>query len=281
MHAGQPAVALADRGADGVDDDRVTHAGLHDSCDDLCLWVVHHAASPASTRPRCATLGDRVATEGSSGAESAHGYRDHEPRDWRGRTHVFARTPTSRSRTPSRGPTRPTALAATTFAERATADAARPPTSWKPSNESHRADHDPRDGQDARGRRGPRRQVRQGHALLRRARRGASSPTSRWPTRRRSRRRRRTRATSRSGRCSRSCPGTSRCGRSSASPPPRSWRATSGCSSTPRTCPQSALYLEDLFVRAGFPEGAFQTLLIGGAPRSRRSCATRGSRPRR
>ncbi len=29
--------------------------------------------------------------------------------------------------------------------------------------------------------------------------------------------------------------------------------------------PQCALYIEDLFRRAGFPEGAFQTLLIGGA----------------
>ena len=27
--------------------------------------------------------------------------------------------------------------------------------------------------------------------------------------------------------------------------------------------PQTALYLEDLFRRAGFPEGCFQTLLIG------------------
>lgn len=29
--------------------------------------------------------------------------------------------------------------------------------------------------------------------------------------------------------------------------------------------PQCALYLEDIFLRAGFPKGAFQTLLIGGA----------------
>jgi len=29
--------------------------------------------------------------------------------------------------------------------------------------------------------------------------------------------------------------------------------------------PQSALYIEDIFKRAGFPDGAFQTLLIGGA----------------
>ena len=29
--------------------------------------------------------------------------------------------------------------------------------------------------------------------------------------------------------------------------------------------PQCALYIEDIFKRAGFPEGAFQTLLIGGA----------------
>jgi len=35
---------------------------------------------------------------------------------------------------------------------------------------------------------------------------------------------------------------------------------------TPQTClqcPQCALLIEDLFLRAGFPQGAFQTLLIG------------------
>src|SRR3954462_2365881 len=29
--------------------------------------------------------------------------------------------------------------------------------------------------------------------------------------------------------------------------------------------PQTALYLEELFAKAGFPEGVFQTLLIGSA----------------
>ncbi len=40
--------------------------------------------------------------------------------------------------------------------------------------------------------------------------------------------------------------------------------------------PQTALFLHELFARAGFPEGAFQTLLIGVLPRSRRSSATTG-----
>ena len=44
--------------------------------------------------------------------------------------------------------------------------------------------------------------------------------------------------------------------------------------------PQTALFLEDLFARAGFPAGTFQTLLVGSAGSSR-SCATSGSSPRR
>ena len=40
-------------------------------------------------------------------------------------------------------------------------------------------------------------------------------------------------------------------------------------------------YLEELFRRAGFPEGCFQTLLIGVGRRSSACCATRGSRRRR
>ena len=70
-------------------------------------------------------------------------------------------------------------------------------------------------------------------------------------------------ATSRSAPCSPSCPGTSRSGRSSASRPRRSWPATSGSSSTPRTSRECALAIEEIFREAGFPEGAFQALLVG------------------
>ncbi len=43
--------------------------------------------------------------------------------------------------------------------------------------------------------------------------------------------------------------------------------------------PQTALYLGGLFERAGFPAGAFQTLLIGGARPRRRSSPTVASVP--
>ena len=94
------------------------------------------------------------------------------------------------------------------------------------------------------------------------------------------RRRRRTPATSRSGRCSRSCRGTSRSGRSSASPP----RADGGqrrpaqarveraadARSTSRTCSPRRV-----------PRGRVPDAAHRGRATSRRSCATRGSRPRR
>ncbi len=42
--------------------------------------------------------------------------------------------------------------------------------------------------------------------------------------------------------------------------------------------PQTALWLEDLLLRAGYPEGVFQTLLIGSGT-WRACCATPGSPP--
>ncbi len=43
------------------------------------------------------------------------------------------------------------------------------------------------------------------------------------------------------------------------------WPATSGCSSTRRTSRRPRCCIEDTFRRAGFPDGAFQTLLIGAS----------------
>ena len=43
--------------------------------------------------------------------------------------------------------------------------------------------------------------------------------------------------------------------------------------------PQTALFMEELFREAGFPDDVFQTLLIGSGA-STRCCATTGSRPR-
>ena len=45
--------------------------------------------------------------------------------------------------------------------------------------------------------------------------------------------------------------------------------------------PQCALAIEDVFRRAGFPEGAFQTLLVGSDARRRDHRATPGSARRR
>ncbi len=99
-------------------------------------------------------------------------------------------------------------------------------------------------------------------ALLRRPRRGRSSPTRR-STPRRSTRARPTPATCRSGWCWRSCRGTSRSGRRCGSPRPRWRRATSGLLKHASNVPQTALFMEDLFREAGFPDDVFQTLLIG------------------
>ena len=80
-----------------------------------------------------------------------------------------------------------------------------------------RADHDPRDGQADRAGRGRGREVRLELRLLRRARRGASWPTSRIAT---DATRELRRASTRSAWCWRSCRGTSPSGRCSASPRP-------------------------------------------------------------
>ncbi len=45
--------------------------------------------------------------------------------------------------------------------------------------------------------------------------------------------------------------------------------------------PQTALFLEDLFARAGFPAGAFQTLLVGSDADRETSCWTAGYARRR
>ena len=63
-----------------------------------------------------------------------------------------------------------------------------------------------------------------------------------------------------------SCPGTSRCGRWYALPPRHSWRATLGCSSMPQTCRKRRCTSRISSGGAGFPEGSFQTLLIGSSP---------------
>ena len=62
---------------------------------------------------------------------------------------------------------------------------------------------------------------------------------------------------------SRSCRGTTRSGRSSASRRPALMAGNTGLLKHASNVPQSALYLDTLFERAGFPAGSFTTLLIG------------------
>ena len=51
-------------------------------------------------------------------------------------------------------------------------------------------------------------------------------------------------------------------------------RQRRACSSTPPTCPRPRCTSQELFSRAGFPDGAFQTLLIGSAQGRGASSAT-------